>query len=384
MGKKISQIPVEAEFVDDGALLEIEADGVSQQATIGQVRPMRGVVPLINGQDYVDVEFPMEQASTNWTPGSMMIVNAIDTDALNILVGTIVQKTETGFRALLTAEPDSEYYTLEWSIFGARVGSTGGTDATTYQFLGPSTGFSGVASDNFTVQLLSGQTVPAPVAITPDDGGDGGTFTPASVTLPADTPGASATFTYTAASSGSKTISVTNDGGLTNPASRGIAITGSPVIDASFAAVDTTADNWDVAEVQRIGELFTSGGGTLDHAVKIIRKTGAPTGNVVAQIYAFDGGGGVGALLATSDPRDIGGLTIDAQNTFVFSGAERITLVAGTQYVIAFEYMGGDTSNKLGYWYSGDLYPGGIALTYNTIWNNLYTFDTDFEVWVIL
>lgn len=88
--------------------------------------------------------------------------------------------------------------------------------ASTYALSGPSTGGVGVESTDFTVELPVGSAVFGSVTVTPSDGGDGGTFTPTTVNLSTIAP--SATFTYTPASSGSKTISVTNNGGLTNPA----------------------------------------------------------------------------------------------------------------------------------------------------------------------
>lgn len=87
--------------------------------------------------------------------------------------------------------------------------------ATTYTLLGPSGGDAGTPSTNFTVALIAGTSVPGPVTVTPSAGGGGGTFTPASVVITTGAP--SATFTYTPASPGAKTISVTNNGGLTNP-----------------------------------------------------------------------------------------------------------------------------------------------------------------------
>ncbi len=52
--------------------------------------------------------------------------------------------------------------------------------------------------------------------VTPNDGGDGGSFTPASVVLDAATP--AATFTYRPASKGNKVIGVTNDSAYKDPA----------------------------------------------------------------------------------------------------------------------------------------------------------------------
>jgi len=78
--------------------------------------------------------------------------------------------------------------------------------AVTYSLTGPASGYFGQPSTVFTVALPLNTITNGPVTITPDDGGAGGTFTPASVQLQATvrswvekTGGESATFTYTAA-----------------------------------------------------------------------------------------------------------------------------------------------------------------------------------------
>lgn len=92
--------------------------------------------------------------------------------------------------------------------------------ATGVTLTGPTSGAHLAASTNFTVGLdPAGSGYTSSVTVTPSDGGDGGTFTPTSVTLPADTPSTTATFTYTPAGDGLVTISVTNNRGLTDPAS---------------------------------------------------------------------------------------------------------------------------------------------------------------------
>ena len=97
--------------------------------------------------------------------------------------------------------------------------------ATGYSLSGPASGNVGVASTVFTVTLTpAGGTVSGPVVETPSDQGAGGTFTPATVQLTTAAP--SATFTYTPASSGTKTISCTNNGGLSDPA--GVTYTAAP------------------------------------------------------------------------------------------------------------------------------------------------------------
>jgi hypothetical protein len=84
--------------------------------------------------------------------------------------------------------------------------------ATSISLTGPSTGRASLPSRNFTVSLNGSNSG---LTVTPSDGGDGGTFAPTTVSLSTST--LTATFKYIAASSGIKTISITNSGGLTNP-----------------------------------------------------------------------------------------------------------------------------------------------------------------------
>ncbi len=87
--------------------------------------------------------------------------------------------------------------------------------ASTYNFSGPSTGSNGVATAPFTVRIPDGVNISTPVTITPSTAG--GTFTPTTVRLTdADR---AATFTYTLSGTGAKTIAVTNNQGLSDPAS---------------------------------------------------------------------------------------------------------------------------------------------------------------------
>jgi hypothetical protein len=89
--------------------------------------------------------------------------------------------------------------------------------SSTYTFTGPTTGTNNVATAPYAVTIPAGTRVVDPIVFTPDSGGGGGTFTPSTVRLTdVDRVG---TFTYTLVGTGSKTISVTNDRGLTNPAS---------------------------------------------------------------------------------------------------------------------------------------------------------------------
>lgn len=90
--------------------------------------------------------------------------------------------------------------------------TAGAGSATTYTLSGPSTCSIGHPSAPFTVTPNGTSTN----VITPSDGATGGTFSPTNVTFSGS---GSKTFTYTAASSGTHTISTTNNGSLTNPAS---------------------------------------------------------------------------------------------------------------------------------------------------------------------
>ena len=100
-----------------------------------------------------------------------------------------------------------------------RAGHPGNTTATYYNLTAPNSPISGVGipSGSFTVGLPNGRFVSSPVTVTPNDGGAGGTFTPASVVLSDASP--TATFTYTAAKAGTITIATTDNGGLNNPPS---------------------------------------------------------------------------------------------------------------------------------------------------------------------
>lgn len=90
---------------------------------------------------------------------------------------------------------------------------SGSGAATEVTISGPSSGAVGVASTNFTVGADG--TITGTVVVTPSDSSGGGTFTPSSVSISSGSP--TGTFTYTPVSSGAKSITVTNNGSLSNP-----------------------------------------------------------------------------------------------------------------------------------------------------------------------
>jgi len=85
--------------------------------------------------------------------------------------------------------------------------------ATAVTMSGPSSGTVLVASTNFTVGANG--VITGTIVVTPADGGAGGTFTPTTVSISSGSP--TGTFTYTPATTGVKTISTSDDGGLTDP-----------------------------------------------------------------------------------------------------------------------------------------------------------------------
>lgn len=96
-----------------------------------------------------------------------------------------------------------------------------------------------------------------------------------------------------------------------------------------------------------VAQSFTGDGGTLDSVKFYLKKSGSPTGNAVAKIYAHTGTYGTssaptGIALATSDNFDVSTLTGSfALSTLIFSGANKITLTNGTKYCVSIEYSGG-------------------------------------------
>lgn len=145
--------------------------------------------------------------------------------------------------------------------------------ATAVTMTGPTTSLVGSPSSNFTIGANG--TITGTVVVTPSDGGGGGTFTPTTVSISSGTP--TATFTYTAGSTGSKTISVTNDGGLTNPsnitltasstAATALTLTGPSSGISGVASTNfTVSTNGTLSASNTVTPSDSSGGGTFTPA----------------------------------------------------------------------------------------------------------------------
>jgi hypothetical protein len=123
------------------------------------------------------------------------------------------------------------------------------------------------------------------------------------------------------------------------------------VIADSYALSNTTY-HLNSAGPKGAYQSFSTVAGVLDSVVFNLLKTLAPTGNIVAKLYAHTGSLGTtsaptGAALATSDVIDVATLGSNKPVTFVFSGSNRISLSA-TNYVVSCEFSGGDASNWIG------------------------------------
>ena len=159
-----------------------------------------------------------------------------------VAIWNAVQHTTT-FTPATSAYTGSESGLVAlYHLDGNGTDSAGAVAATAVTMTGPTTGTVGVASTNFTIGANG--VITGTVVVTPSDAGAGGTFTPTSVSISSASP--TGTFTYNAASTGAKTISVTNNGSLTNPSN--ITYTASA---ASFAGFDQTKIvfsplNWNV------------------------------------------------------------------------------------------------------------------------------------------
>ncbi len=87
----------------------------------------------------------------------------------------------------------------------------------------------------------------------------------------------------------------------------------------------------------------------LTRVIAKLKKVGSPTGNLTAKLYAITGSFGstatpTGAALATSVNLDVTTLTTSyLEKEIAFT--TQFTMLASTNYFIAFEYTGGDVSN---------------------------------------
>jgi hypothetical protein len=153
--------------------------------------------------------------------------------------------------------------------------------ATVVEFKGPAVGQVSVASTAFTLTPDG----PATDVLTPSDGGAGGTFSPTTVTLSGTTP---QTFTYTPASTGHKTITLT-----------GTAI---PFFPTTRTYNSTTTGDPDVATFNKFNAFVRDLGNGVHHlnatdVLKVVLCSTAPvaTNSVLTDLTQITAGNGYSA-----------------------------------------------------------------------------------------
>lgn len=150
-----------------------------------------------------------------------------------------------------------------------------------------------------------------------------------------------------------------------------------------------------------LSQSFQSGSGGYLYAVRwILSKTGSPTGNAYAKLYAganitgtygsdMRPGGSPAVADVVSDPLDVTTLTGSPLSTeFKFSGANRLLLASITNYVISIEFGPPQVGTSINVGRSSVFGGGGSVYSGNPAhhnvgaggWNGSVDFDYAFEV----
>lgn len=158
--------------------------------------------------------------------------------------GSMGYDNRNGIRNQLQLFFDGTDYWYSWS---QAVGAVAVPSATTgITLAGPTGGVVSTASSNFTIGVTPvGSTITGTVRVTPASTVPGDTIMPAYRDVSAGSP--TGTFTLTPSSLGARTISVTNNGGLTNPATITYTATASATVPATMAAPVITAGDGSVS-----------------------------------------------------------------------------------------------------------------------------------------
>lgn len=206
-----------------------------------------------------------------------------------------------------------------WHLDGDGVDSaTGGSAATAVTMTGPTSGTVGSASSNFTVGADG--TITGTVVVTPSDGGAGGAFTPTTVSISSGS--TTGTFAYTAASAGAKTISVTNNGGLSNPSS--ITYTAS-----AAAATAVTMTGPTTGTVGSASSNFTVGAnGVITGTVIVTPSDGGAGGTFTPTTVSISSGSPTGTFTYTA--ASTGAKTVSVTNNGGLSNPSSITFTASS------------------------------------------------------
>ena len=160
----------------------------------------------------------------------------------------------------------------------------------------------------------------------------------------------------------------------------------------SFTQVGTYKWEMYIGSVIDAGQSFLNADNMILNSCQFyLEKYGSPTGSAYAKIYAMSGSYGTtsiptGSVLATSDAFDVSTLLTypnGSLKTFTFSGVNKITLTANTNYVISISYHGGSSSNRL--WVGDDPYGTHLGnssySTNGSTWSYLSNVDTTFSIY---
>jgi hypothetical protein len=185
----------------------ISVDGTVATNNGGGTGPTSGNIPCSVG-DLIVGGYTSESASTfSPTAPTLADFNVATVSGKNLAGALLYNLSASANPSVLSGTITSS----PWAFIGAAFKST----PIGYSVSGPTSGNVGVASTNFTLTPAATTTD----TVTPSDGGAGGTFTPTSLSWAASA--AAKTFTYTPATTGPISLTVTSaNGGV---------ITGSPL-----------------------------------------------------------------------------------------------------------------------------------------------------------
>jgi hypothetical protein len=181
--------------------------------------------------------------------------------------------------------------------------------ATGVTMTGPTSGVASTASTNFSVGVTPvGGTISGTVVVTPSDSSGGGTFTPTTVSLTSGAP--TGTFTYTPNSTiTTRTISVTNNGSLTNPSNISYSVTAAATVPGAPSIGTATGGNASASVT------FTAPGSNGGSAILDYTVTSSPGG------FTATGAG---------SPLTVSGLTNGTAYTFTVKARNAVGLSAAS------------------------------------------------------
>ena len=165
-----------------------------------------------------------------------------------------------------------------------------------------------------------------------------------------------------------------------------------PIIDSYSESNKNATIILDNGDYDGVCQSFTNtSASTLDSCKLYLYKSGSPTGNCYAKIYAHSGTYGTssvptGDVLATSEALDVTTISnsVFELKTFSFTGANRISLSATTYYVLTISFGGGPgyfDGIYVGIDSSSPTHDGNAGSLLGTTWSALSGNDACFYVY---